>query len=813
MAFVYTERALYVGARMHADDPTSIRAVLARRDDAGDSERLSVALDSYQNRRASYSFAVTAAGGRLDWFTARDEDDFRNRDYSYNPVWAADAVIDSTGWTAELEIPFSQIRFNKSDDYVWGVNINRYIPTRNEDVFWIAIPRNESGWASWFGDLEGVQGIRTRRPVEVMPYVASAATFTSSELIESADPFRDRSAVDGRVGADLKMGVGPSLTLDATFNPDFGQVEADPAEVNLSAFPTFFQERRPFFVEGREILERRLSGGGGNGRGGDALFYSRRIGAPPGGEADGDFVDRPLNTTILAAGKLTGRTPSGFSLGALASVTSEEYAATYDTVSAEFDEIRVEPATGWVALSGQQEFGAAASTVGLSATAVRRFFSGDSALATQMNREAYAATLDWNLRLEGGAYELRGLIGGSYIGGSAQAIRQVQEFSSHYFQRPDADYVTYDTTRTSLSGYAFALDFERTSAEHWLWEIGAGATSPGYEINDAGRLRRADRIEAKAAVRYRENTPGLFHRYFLAAKATGIWNFGGERQPSKLSLSADFTLRSFSGFEVGGGFHPRAQSDNLTRGGPSMEAGSAWEVGGKLFSDRRARTNVRLSGGYGRDELGGWSWLLDGTLELKPGGAVQLRLGPTYWRELKSRQYVGTFEGGSAATFGSRYVFAFLDRATLSMQVRLNYAFNPDLSVEVYAEPFVDTGRFLDYGELGAAGGRDLRTYGTDGTTIGETAGAAPHTLTVRDGDQEFSFEREDFRALSFRSNLVLRWEWRPGSTLFAVWQLDRQSFVSETGPERSGPGDWADAVRAPGRSFFALKLSYWLPL
>jgi hypothetical protein len=244
-----------------------------------------------------------------------------------------------------------------------------------------------------------------------------------------------------------------------------------------------------------------------------------------------------------------------------------------------------------------------------------------------------------------------------------------------------------------------------------------------------------------------------------------------------------------------------------------MGTGSAWEVRGGLFSDRRARTNVRLSGGYGRDELGGWSWLLDGTLELKPGGAVQLRFGPRYQRELESRQYVGTFEGGSAATFGSRYVFAFLDRATLSMQVRLNYAFNPDLSVEAYAEPFADTGRFRDYGELRAAGGRDLRTYGTEGTTIGETAGAAPHTLTVRDGDQEFSFEREDYRALSFRSNLVLRWEWRPGSTLFAVWQLDRQSFVSETGPERSGPGDWADAFRAPGRSFFALKVSYWLPL
>jgi hypothetical protein len=464
VAFVYSDHALYVGARMHSEDPERIRAILARRDDPGDSERLNVSIDSYRNRRTAYAFGVSAAGGRLDWFTPEDAE-FRNRDCSYDPVWAAKVSIDSTGWTAEMEIPFSQLRFNEEDSAVWGINVNRYIPSRNEDDYWIAVPKDESGWVSWFGDLAGLEGIHTRRPAELVPYLTTNAAVTSEELVDPDDPFGSRTEIVGRGGADLKLGIGPGLTLDATFNPDFGQVEADPAEVNLSAFPTFFEERRPFFVEGRELFE---SGG---------LFYSRRIGAPPHGEAEADFVERPGNTTILTAGKLTGRSASGLSIGALAAVTAEEHAATYDSATAASGEVTVEPATVWAAVSGRQELGAAASTVGFAATAVRRFFSGDSALATQMNREAYAATLDWNLRLEGGAYELRGRAGASYVRGTAGALRRIQEFSSHYFQRPDADHVRYDTIRTSLEGYTVGLALARTSAEHWLWEIGAGATT------------------------------------------------------------------------------------------------------------------------------------------------------------------------------------------------------------------------------------------------------------------------------------------------------------------------------------------------
>jgi hypothetical protein len=801
-AFVYTETALYIGARMYAEDPSQIRAILARRDDGGDSERIIVNIDSYQNRRTYYSIAVTAAGSRLDWFTGEDANNFRERDYSWNPVWSADAVIDSVGWTAEMRIPFSQLRFNQAELVDFGVNVNRYIPSRNEDVYWIAVPRDEAGWTSWFGDLEGLSQIKMRRPVEFVPYVAGGARVVSSTLLDPADPFTSRSQTDGRAGADLKMGIGPSLTLDATFNPDFGQVEADPAEVNLSAFPTFFPERRPFFVEGKELLEA------------EGLFYSRRIGARPRGSVDADWVDRPRNTTILAAGKLTGRTPGGLAVGALASVTAEETASTYDETTGEFGEARVEPATVWAVASLRQQIGPEGTTVGLSATGVRRDLGARDDLLFQMNREAFAAQADWNIRIDGGNYELRGLAAGSRVNGSAPAIQRVQEFSARYFQRPDADYVDYDTTRTSLSGYRARLEFERESAVHWLWGVGFGATSPGFEINDAGRLRKADRIEGEARLEYRETQPGsTFQEWSVQLDAESAWNYGWVRQPGEIELSSRFTLLSFWGFGAEVGFRPRAQSDFLTRGGPSMGTSSNVSFQGNFNTDRRKLTTFRLNFHYNRGELGDWGAWAGGRIEFKPGGAFQLSFEPEYARWYETRQYVGTFDGGSPATFGSRYVFGHLEGSEVNMQIRLNYAFTPDISLEGYAEPFAAAGTFSRYGELEATGSRFLRTYGTDGTTIEESDGPAPREITVTDGDDTFSFDREDYQALSFRSNVVFRWEWRPNSTLYLIWQVDNGSGIPVTRPDPVAPGDAWRSLSEPGQNFFAIKAAYWLPI
>lgn len=799
--FAYDDRALYVAARMFREDPSRIRATLARRDDNGNSERLFLGIDSYGDRRTAYTFAVTAAGGRLDWYTTDDRDDFHNRDFSYNPVWRAEARVDSLGWTAEMEIPFSQLRFNAGEELVWGVNLNRYIPDLNEDDFWIAVPKDESGWTSWFGDLRGLADVRSRRPVELVPYVAGGAKLTSEQLLDPADPFVSETEWEGRAGADLKFGIGPSLTLDATFNPDFGQVEADPAVVNLSAFPVFFDEKRPFFVERKELLE---AGG---------LFYSRRIGAPPSVRPEADFADLPDATTILGAAKLTGRTAGGLSVGALAAVTAEESARVFVEDSAWTGSERVEPAAGWAVMSLQQEIGRSRSTLGLGATAMRRDLSLDDPLADQMNRQAYAGSVSGNLRLGDGAYEIRGQVAGSYVDGNEEAIGRLQRFSSHYFQRPDADYVEYDLTRTSLSGYYASAEIERTSARHWLWEARVEATSPGFDINDAGQLRKADRIEAEGELRYRETVPGRFQSYSLGIEAGSSWNYGGNRQSGWIDLDGDLRLRNFWGFSAGINFVPRSQSDVLTRGGPSMATASQWGVYGSVNSDFSRRTTWSGSVSYVDDEIGGWAAEGTAGVESRPGGNWQFSVRPRYLRQEDPRQYVGTFDGGREATYGRRYVFAGLDRTTISLQLRLQYAFTPDLSLEGYAEPFAATGTYDGYGELAEARGLDLRVYGTGGTTIEEETGPAPRTITVTDGEDSFDFRRGDFESLSLRTNLVLRWEWRPGSTLFAIWQVDNGGFTPVTDPSRASLGNLWDAGGEPGRNYLALKLSYWLPI
>ncbi|MEN8145509.1 MAG: DUF5916 domain-containing protein [Gemmatimonadota bacterium] len=807
VAFVHDGTTLYVGARMESEDASNIRAVMTRRDNDGNSDRLIISFDGFQDRNTSYTFAVTAAGVRMEWFGASDSE--FDRDRSFNPVWTAASDINGQGWTAEMAIPLSQMRFSPGVDS-WGVNVNRYIPEKNEDLFWVAVPKGESGWSSWFGDMNGMQGLNARRPIEIVPYFASNAAFTSSELFDPANPFEDGSDLQGRAGVDIKAGIGPNITLDAAINPDFGQVEADPAVVNLSAFPVFFSERRPFFIEGDRLLRGR----------GPGYYFSRRIGAPPSGSASGDFVDRPRNTTILGSAKLTGRLNSGLSIGFLGALTDEESATTFDASAApgsQFGETRVEPRAGFGVLRLQQEFGAAASTAGIILTATERDVDESvvDPLGATLHKRAISGGADWNLRFKGGDYVLSGHLGGVRVEGDTAAIRRTQEFSAHYYQRPDQDHKTFDPTRTSLSGYSARMEIERASAEHWLWSASMAAESPGFAINDLGRLSSADDIDAFGYLRYQETEPGsLFHNWNVTGYFGAGWNFGWDRQYAFLDLEANMTYKSFWNTFFSFEYFPAAQSDNRTRGGPSMGSGSSWNADAFVGTDFRKKTRFTLFAGYNNDELGGWRYNFNFGVRLQPTESIELSLDPRFSRSVDTRQYVGEFSGGPVSTFGQRYVFGATDRSTLSMQFRLNYAITPDFSLEGYAEPFASTATFTDFGELEAARSKFLRFYGTDGTTIVETPGAPgdPNLVTVTDGADTFNFSRGDFNILSFRTNLVARWEWQPGSTLFLVWQLDRSDFAFDTDPGIAGLGDLGDSASSPGHSFFAVKVSYWLP-
>lgn len=790
---VYDQDALYVGARMHRQRPQEISRTVTRRDGFGNAERLVVTLDPQLDRRTGVGFGVSVAGVRSD-FRHTQDDEMRGRESQFDPVWEAAAASDSLGWTAEMRIPFSQLRFPAQEVQRWGLQIDRWMPDKNEDLQWIMIPPRETGYISRFGTLEGLEGIKSVRPVELVPYVAGDATRRASA--SSNNPLNH--PYDGRLGLDAKFGVGSSLTVDATVNPDFGQVEADPAEVNLSAFETFFDERRPFFTEGSEMIR----GAGAQ------YFYSRRIGAPPHASVSADFVDVPRASTILGAAKLTGRLPSRLSVGGLVAVTAAEHARTYFADSSVTRRVGVEPRTAYGVLRLQQEIGSQASTLGASATVVRRDVGNNQALADLLTREAYFAGADWRLRWQQGKYALSGFVAGSYVAGDTGAIRRLQTGSTRFFQRPDLTHVVYDPRKQSLSGYSAQLRADKDAGRRILWGAEVKLESPGFEINDLGRLQSTDDVEYNADIQIRETIPGRYlQNWRLGFDTRGSYNFDGIHQENQWNQNTSLTFKNFWNFNLRTSFDLGGISDALTRGGPYMGVGRGFRQEARLNGPFGARTGWRINAGYGTDEFGASRGNVGAQLTLRPAPRWSLSAEPSYQQGTEPRQYVTRVTGGTR-TYGTRYVFAFIDRATLSIRWRVNYAFSPNFTLEGYAEPFIASGRYERFGELSAPRSKDLRTYGSDGTTI---AAAANGTRTVTDGAQTFTLANPDFHVRSFRSNLVLRWEWNPGSTLFVVWQQNRRTSGSVGDPIHIAEL-WRSA-RAAGDNFFSIKASYWLPV
>ena len=813
VAFMYDGDALYIGARVFSKNPDKIVSTMARRDNAGNSERIVISLDTYNNNRTAYSFGVTASGVRVDYYHASDNE--YNRRYDFDPVWKAKTKRTATGWEAEMRIPFTQLRFNNTREQVWGVNINRWTPNLNEDAYWVMVPQSENGWSSRMGDLVGIEDIRPSRRVEVMPYVSGSGTY--SDDVDADNPFRDGDDYTSNFGGDLKMGVGPNLTLDATINPDFGQVDMDPAFVNLSQFEQVFDERRPFFLEGNELL----SGGGAD------YYFSRRIGRAPRGSLDTDelgfdpdYVDRPINSTILGAAKLTGRLKSGLNVGILGAVTEEEKARAYNSETDQIVEGTIEPAAGFGVIRLQQEFGSNGSTIGMIATGNHNDLKPGTYLNTQLRRNAYSGGIDWNLRFKGGRYEVGGNVGASYIEGSNSSIANAQESSARYFQRPDADYVNFDPTRTSLQGYVARLRVEKESGEHWTWGTGVGAESPEFEINDMGLIRQVDDLYWWGNMRYTERNPGkLFHRWSVNTWANAEYNFGGVRNWSNWGINFNPTYKNFMESWIGVNFWPANMSDNLTRGGPLMQMGQGMAAWTGMNSSQQGNISWWWNlEGWG-NELGAIGGFVGGNITWRAGGRMELSFGPRYNLSRDARQYTDRIEGGNLLTYGDRYVFSFADRSTLSAEIRMNLAITPDLTLEFWGQPFASSGKFYDFGELEAAQSQDLTTYGVDdGTTIEllpEDDDTDSGTYLVTDGPDQFTFNRPDFNTVSFRSNLVLRWEWNPGSTLFIVWQQSRDDSYFDNGVagQRVTGQSWVDALRAGGDNVFAIKLTYWIPL
>lgn len=580
---VYDDEAVYFAFRAY-DDPQQVRSLLARRD-RFPGDWVEVNIDSYFDRRTAFSFTLSLSGTRGDEFISNDGN---NWDSNWDPVWEGATHLDDDGWTGETRIPLSQLRFSGAQKQVWGLQVMRRLFREEERSTWQHIPKGGSGWVSRFGMVEGIEGLEARRRVELLPYgVAKAESFEA----EPGNPFRDGNDGSITAGLDGKLGVTSDLTLDFTLNPDFGQVEADPSEVNLTAFETFFEERRPFFVEGANIFDLPLAPaitGGGFTQ--DRLFYSRRIGGAPPHSPDleeDEFADTPGNTSILGAFKLSGKTPGGLSVGVLDSITERERASV--DFLGQRRALSVAPLTNYFVARLQQDLRGADTQIGLMLTAVNRDLA--DAHLDFLPRQAYAGGLDFSHYFDGRTYRLEGNMLGSYLRGSAAAIDDAQRSSARYFQRPDNGHVSYDPDRTSLAGHSGSLRLTRTTSQSaFRFQTGAAWRSPGFEINDIGFMRNADEINQFTWVAWQFRNPfSIFRRAQINANQWLDWDFGGNFLGARANTNAHVTF--LNNYQMGAGFTWEGErlSSTELRGGPA----SRWP--GVRFFNVYAGTDSRRS--------------------------------------------------------------------------------------------------------------------------------------------------------------------------------------------------------------------------
>jgi len=805
---VYDDAALYVGARMFDSEPSKIRRRLSRRDDYHiDADYLIVYLDPHHDHLTGARFQVTAAGSLGDAALYNDT----NEDESWDGVWDAKVVVDDQGWTAELRIPFSQLRFTSGDRQTWGLNVERFIRRKNESDWWELVLKKENGRMSRLGHLEGLDGIQPRPHLDLLPYTTARAEYIAPA---PGDPFNTGSRYFGNAGLDVKWGVTSSLTLDATVNPDFGQVEVDPAVVNLTAFETFYEEKRPFFTEGSNIFGNFGRSGAnsydGFNRADPTLFYSRRIGRSPQGSADGAFVDQPNATTILGAAKLTGKTASGWSVGVIEAVTGRE-SAQVDTLGSR-STVDVEPPTNYLIGRVKREVASRAS-VGVMFTGVERALGGSSTLSDLLDNRAYTFGSDAHLFLDSKRdWVINGLVAGSWLQGSPAAVLRLQRNSARYFQRPDAPQVHLDPGRTSLSGWDGQLNLNKNSGDVTvnaaLWGV-----SPGFEANDAGFFMTADRAGSHGVLVWKKPNPDRWTRSRAAVLAKfWTWNFNREIQADGCYVSGNATLLNYWDIQGTAIVSRPSLDDRLTRGGPSARQPGGWSLIAGVESDSRKPVGVEFNADYGRDRAGGFDSAVSLSLDIRPSSSLTISTGPAIARNHSIAQYVRTVADPLAApTFGTRYVFGDLDETQVSMTTRMDFIFTPKVSLQVYMQPLLATGSYWGFKELARPRTLDFLRYGQDGGSLAYDAARRVYTADP-DGPgpaTSFSFANPDFNFKSLRVNAIFRWEWRLGSALYVVWTQQREDLAN---PGQFALGrDLSSLVGAHGDNVLAVKLAYWL--
>jgi hypothetical protein len=787
---VYDDQAIYFAATM--DDTAPATPLLARRDsDLNNGDYIRISLDSQYDRLNGAAFVVNASNVQMDMVLYNDTYD----DITWDAVWDSAAKIQPAGWTAELRVPYSQLRFADKPVHTWGINVSRWNVRTRESSRLVFTPKRESGFVSRFADLEGIEGIEPKRAFEVVPYAVARTDLRSRE----ANPFIQPAAHRMDAGLDVKYGLTSSLTLTGTINPDFGQVEVDPAVLNLSQFETFFPEKRPFFTEGASVFK--FGNGPANSRWGfnmsfPTFFYSRRIGRTPQGSIDADWMDAPGETTILGAAKITGKVGNGWTIGILDALTDEEEA--WFRTGPQVGKQSVEPMTNYLVARATKEYGKD-SKAGFMFTSTNRRLA--DSLESSLRSNAYFFGVDGYSMFQDKNWFLEWLAGGTTVQGSESAIAETQRSGARYYDRPDADHVEYDPTRTSLTGWMSRVMLAKEKGR-WRPNLQIQMLSPGFEVNDVGYLPRTDAIATHAVLRYLNPDATKYTREirWWAAKYQN-WNFDGDNTANGVAGNAFVMFKNYWSVWAWGGAKPAFVDDRITRGGPAMIYRGDYYVGGGFSNDSRKKWFFESEVEYVEDDFGGTSKFLWIALTYRPTPAIRVSVSPTYRDTHEVAQYVSTISDASyTPTYGKKYLFATLDQRTLDIGIRTEWTVNARLSMQLFLQPFVASGDYTGFKHLTRP--RDDEFTPVDVTLRPESNSYAGGALT---------FDNPNFNLRSVRGSAVVRYEFKPGSAMYIVWNENRSDVatVGDFRPRR----DFAALPDAPSQDVFLVKFSYWLPM
>lgn len=796
-ALFFDDNYLYIAVKAYDTSPDSIVSILTRRDQI-DGDYVGVMIDSYHDKRTAFTFLVSAAGVKFD---AMISDDGSRRDLNWDPIWLVKTNIDHQGWTAEMRIPFAQLRFNPSSNHTWGFQVERRIFRNDEKVFWQPFSRSAPGWVHQMGLLSGLDQINPRKTFDITPYVVSSA-----EIYEAnpGNPYATGRGFRYNGGLDGKIGLTNYLTLDFTINPDFGQVEADPSEVNLTAYESFFSERRPFFVEGRDLMNFQLSFGGGTG-GLENLFYSRRIGRQPQyrpSAGEGTFINHADFTPILGALKVTGRTPGGLSVGLLHSVTSSQYALVKSNGTE--SSILAEPFTNYIAARALQDFNNGNTLLGVMGTAVNRNLSEEH--LTFLHKDAYSGGIDLTHYFHNRTYMLRSAGYFSHVSGSKEAIARTQRSPVHYFQRPDAPHLQYDPDLTSLTGSGGNIQFWKMKG-NLRFAAALLAKSPRLEINDIGYLRFTDQIFQVNYVGYSFTEPfGIIRSAGINLNQMTNWNFNLENIGNGGDFNFNIRFINNWFFSSGMGYHTSTLSASILRGGPAFLLPPA--ANGNVV----IRTNER-----NRLSFSSYFYIQEGEensqkrrninlgMAYRPSNTLMVELMPSFGKYHNNTQFVRTVSTSGDET---RYLMAQLHQQTVAMSLRINYTITPELSLQFWGQPFFASGKYDQFKKLADARAAAYQQRFDILPTDQISFDGRENMYHVKECEShQYSFRNPDFTLLEFLGNMVVRWEYMPGSTLFFVWSQTRDHYHQD-----GMPGIFTDAgelFSQKAHNVFMIKFTY----